>query len=91
MNDPVYMISNKSQKCIPNISMSKSLSSSAQQQQNNNKKTTQLKSTWKHAHFIVTLKKDPEPTNDMFVIHVINIIPVKKICSSMNFRSFVFK
>lgn len=61
---------------MPNISMSKSLSSSAQQQQNNNKKTTQLKSTWKHAHFIVTLKKDPEPTNDMFVI--INIIPVKK-------------
>lgn len=76
MNDPVYMISNKSQKCMPNISMSKSLSSSAQQQQNDNKKTTQLKSTWKHAHFIVTLKKDPEPTNDMFVI--INIIPVKK-------------
>lgn len=75
MNDPVYMISNKSQKCMPNISMSKSLSSSAQQQQNNNK-NRQLKSTWKHAHFIVTLKKDPEPTNDMFVI--INIIPVKK-------------
>lgn len=89
MNDPVYMISNKPQKCMPNISMSKSHSSSAQQQQNNNKKTTQLKSTWKHAHFIVTLKKDPEPTNDMFVI--INIIPVKKMCSSMNFRSFVFK
>lgn len=76
MNDPVYMISNKSQKCMQNISMSKSLSSSAQQQQNNNKKTTQLKSTWKHAHFIVTLKKDPEPTNDMFAI--INIIPVNK-------------
>lgn len=75
MNDPVYMISNKPQKCIPNISMSKSLSSSAQQQQNNNK-NRQLKSTWKHAHFIVTLKKDPEPTNDMFVI--INIIPVNK-------------
>lgn len=42
----------------------------------NNNKNRQLKSTWKHAHFIVTLKKDPEPTNDMFVI--INIIPVKK-------------
>lgn len=74
MNDPVYMISNKSQKCMPNIFMSKSLSSSAQQQNNN--KNRQLKSTWKHAHFIVTLKKDPEPTNDMF--DIINIIPVNK-------------
>lgn len=75
MNDPVYMISNKPQKCMQNISMSKKpflISSTTK----NNNKNRQLKSTWKHAHFIVTLKKDPEPTNDMFVI--INIIPVKK-------------